>query len=133
MILYLEDDGVRSRVGLMDDEEVRWTEAASKGLPSCLDAVMDALRARRPAAIVAALTGEGRSATWSGIRAMTAVGNAFGFAWQVPAVAVDVPKGTSEADLVERVKDAAANASPGAVLTARYDGQPNITSPGRKD
>jgi hypothetical protein len=129
MILYLEDDGVRSRVGLVGEEDAQWVEGATKDLPICLKSVIAVMRDDHPTAIVAALTGKGRATTWSGVRAMTALGNAMGFAWGIPAVAVDVPEGTDDARLLAQVRMAAAGATKDAVLVAKYDGMPNITAP----
>lgn len=131
MIAYLEDDGARSRAALVRDGDARWVEGPTKEIGGCVARIVADVAGDRPTAVVAALSGDGLGVTWSGVRALTAAGNALAFAWGVPAVAIEKAGGVDDAELVETVRRAAEDADSGAVLVAEYDGDPSITTPKR--
>ncbi|MFH2062725.1 MAG: hypothetical protein ABIJ46_01065 [bacterium] len=67
------------------------------------------------------------SMTWSSVRGAVAMANALAFAKGVPAVRIEPDD--SDDRLAEAAVAAVASAEPDAIVSASYDGQPNITKP----
>ncbi len=74
-----------------------------------------------------------RNMSWSTIRAAVALGNALAFAWSVPAVRISAGArsggGSADEDLRQAASEALAAAGPEDRVSAKYDGEPNITKP----
>lgn len=127
MILVIDADNARSRVGVAEDGVLRWTESGPRQVVTCLDGVARTLGARHPEGIAAVTGGHDRNATWSSVRATVAAANALAFAWGVPAVGIEAAD--DDGALAQRAHDAIAAAARGSRVSAVYDGKPNITTP----
>ena len=130
MIIYLEFRNGYQRLGAVDSVSSAFVESrVDRGEFVALD---DALRrvlapGQTPTAVVAAVFPEGSpDVSWSTVRTVVSVANALAFAWHVPASGLNV-EGLDEPALTAAIR-AAATAAPDARLTARYNGEPNITT-----
>ena len=98
--------------------------ALSRALESDLDERLEGVAVVLPAE---GESGQAVGLTWSAIRGSVALGNALAFAWGVPAVRIS--SADQDQVLLERAVDALAGVSIDSVVSANYDGSPNITRP----
>lgn len=130
MILYLEFRNGYQRLAAVDAQSAAFlTRRQDRGEFAALAAAKRkfGLAKRPPAAVVASVFPEGSpDVSWSTVRAAVAVANALAFAWGVPAAGLMVD-GLDEPSLAAAVRAAAKSAKPDARLSAKYNGEPNIT------
>lgn len=132
MILYIEFRNGYQKIGAVDDASAAFFESHhDRGEFVAVSEAMlsKAELSTAPTAVVAAVFPEGSpDVSWSTVRTAVSVANALAFAWHVPAVGICV-EGLDESSLAAAVRTAAASAQPDSRLSARYNGEPNITKP----
>ncbi len=129
MILFLDLRNNAAIAGVIDAKRDRWVSVKGQRAGFLVFSRAKKLLGRKkPTCIVVAMgSGEKRDVSWSTIRAAVAMANAFAFAWNIPAVEMQVCGDESRTELATLVRSATKKAKKSHWVSASYNGEPNIT------
>ena len=133
MILFLDLRNGHQRLAWVGRESAEWLERREdKGEFAALEEARQRwnLIGVRPEAIaVAMLAGHRTDVSWSMVRTSVAMANALAFAWNVPAVTVQLGGDESPEEVLAAVRQVTVGIKTDARISAKYSGEPTITKP----